>query len=134
MASEETSVGKFQGNATRIVAGVAGGTAGFVVATGVTLFGGGPIAGVVAGTATAKTVEKIVESGINWLRRKATGLYHGTMRLWDGRARLKKLKKQFRESCKVYRRENSHDEAGRLCSSLKEDYCRRYPHWAEYFQ
>ena len=128
-------MGRVQPHATRVVAGVAGATAGlFAVGTSVALLGGGPIVGVVAGAAIAKTTEKIIESGLMWLGRNAKGPYHATLRAWKGKAQLDRLQREFREACREYRKDCSHDEAMRLGSSLKADYCRRFPQWQEHFQ
>jgi len=58
-----------QGDGIRLLAGVAGATAGFLVGTTVTSVGGGPILGVVAGATSTIMVEMFVERRMEWLCR-----------------------------------------------------------------
>ena len=126
--------GRAQANTVRVVAGVVGATAGYAAGVIVTSVGGGPVEGIVAGTATAIVVEISLESGIEWLIRNAKSIHLAILRAWNGTAQLDHLQRDYREACRIFRRNNSHDEAMRLSSSLRADYCMRFPHWQEYFQ
>lgn len=64
-------MGRVQANAARVLAVVVGGTARYLAGIAVTSIGGGPLAGVVAETATATVVEISFESGMELLSKKA---------------------------------------------------------------
>lgn len=123
-----------QANTVCVVAGVVGATAGYAVGVIVTSVGGGPVEGVVARTATTIVVEISLESGMEWLIRNAASVRLAILRALNGMAQLDHLQRDYREACRIFRRNNSHDEAMRLSSSLRADYCMRFPHWQDYFR